>query len=315
MIGQDLQKITIPLDQTGFEQADRLSSQQPTLEQGKRVYLNTLAVWAVHTYLGWLGIESEPSWGDSGHASLATVMDGADLVVPGVGRLECRPVLPGMASFTIPLEASFDRIGYVAVQFHDSLEFVDLIGFLEPLPEDAPALEPPLVYLDDLLPLEALLNVLHPVNRLRQWLDSTFDAAPWQPTASLVAATRSAASTQKQRTMPLPSADQRMSRGKIIAMGEVPQQSVILALEVIAMAEDAQSLEVRVQIYPHREANQLPRQLRIAILDQVGTVLSEATTGDEERFIKLELVGCQPREYFSVCLTLQGKSVIEEFIT
>jgi|GEM_PF-304671 len=303
MVGQDLQKITIPLDRVSFESADQLSSQQPTLEQGRRVYLNTLAVGAVHTYLGWLGIRSEPCWGDSGHASLAAVMDGADLVVPGIGRLECRPVLPGMASFTIPLEVSFDRIGYVAVQFHNSLEFVDLIGFLEPFPEDDPALEPPLVYLHDLLPVEALLNVLHPISRLRQWLDSSFDAAPWQPTASLL--------PTRSTTLPLPSADQRVSRGKIIALS---QQSVILALEVIATAEASQSLGVRVQLYPHREANPLPRQLHIAILDQEGVVLSEATTGDEELFIQLELLGCLPGEQFSVCLTLQGTSTIEEFM-
>ncbi len=195
MVGQDLQKITIPLDRASFESADQMSSQQPTLEQGRRVYLH------------------------------------------------------------------------------------------------------------DLLPVEALLNVLHPISRLRQWLDSSFDAAPWQPTASLLP-TRSAA-------LPLPSADQRVSRGKIIALS---QQSVILALEVIATAEDPQSLGVRVQIYPHREANPLPRQLHIAILDQEGVVLSEATTGDEDLFIQLELLRCLPGEQFSVCLTLQGTSTIEEFM-
>jgi hypothetical protein len=303
MIGQDLQNITIPLDRASFDLADQLSSQQPILEQGRRVYLNTLAVQAVHTYLGWLGIGSEPSWGDSGQASLAAVMDGADLVVPGVGRLECRPVLPAMASFTIPLETTFDRIGYVAVQFHNSLEFVDLIGFLGPFPEEDPPLDPPLVYLDDLLPVEALLNALHPISRLRQWLDSTVDAAPWQPTASLVA-TRSA-------TLPLPSGNQRVSRGKAIALS---QQSVILALEVIPMAEPPQSLAVRVQLYPHREANRLPRQLHIAILNPMGTVLSEATTGDEELFIQLELLECHPGEQFSVGLAWQGSSAIEEFM-
>lgn len=195
MVGQDLQKITIPLDRASFESADQLSSQQPTLEQGRQVYLH------------------------------------------------------------------------------------------------------------DLLPVEALLNVLHPISRLRQWLDSSFDAAPWQPTASLLP-TRSAA-------LPLPSADQRVSRGKIIALS---QQSVILALEVIATDEDPQSLGVRVQLYPHREANPLPRQLHIAILDQEGVVLSEATTGDEDLFIQLELLRCLPGEQFSVCLTLQGTSTIEEFM-
>ena len=65
MMSLDLKYITIPLDRAGFEQADLLASEQATVEQGKRVYLNTLAVWAVHTYLGWVGIESEPFLGDS----------------------------------------------------------------------------------------------------------------------------------------------------------------------------------------------------------------------------------------------------------
>lgn len=324
MMSLDLKQITIPLDRAGFEQADRLASGLATVEQGKRVYLNTLAVWAVYTYLSWLGIESEPSLGDSGQASLTTVMDVADLVVPGVGRLECRPVLPGAGSFVIPLEACCDGptsdpqnrcIGYVAVRFHESLESVDLIGFLESFPADDPPLEPPIISLDDLLPVDALLNALHPISRLRQWLEGAFDSGQWQPTASLVAASnRSAVSPQVQEGISLPSLDQGVSRAKIIALGESPWQAVVLAIEVTPTAEDAQILEVRLRLYPHRDADHLPRHLQIAILNDAGTVLSEATTGDEEVFIQLELQDCRPGEQFSVGLTLQGNSVIEEFM-
>ena len=322
----DLKYITIPLDRAGFEQADLLASEQATVEQGKRVYLNTLAVWAVHTYLGWVGIESEPFLGDSAQASLTTVMDVADLEVPGVGRLECRPVLPEAGAFTIPLEASCDgatpisqdhRIGYVAVQFHESLESVDLIGFLEPFPADSPPLEPPVISLDDLLPLDALINALHPISRLSQWLEGTFDSDRWQPTASLVAASTRSASTA-QATGPgeisLPFPEQGVSQAKLIKLGEAPHQTVVLVIEVTPTAEDAQILEVRLRLYPHRQANHLPCQVQIAVLNHGGEVLSVATTDDEDVFTELELLDCRPGEQFSVCLSLQGSSAIEEFM-
>lgn len=51
--------------------------------------------------------------------------------MPSVGRLECRPVLPEETELSLPLEATFDRIGCVAVQFSNYLSEVELIGFIE----------------------------------------------------------------------------------------------------------------------------------------------------------------------------------------
>jgi hypothetical protein len=62
----------------------------------------------------------------------------ADLVLPNVGKLECRPVLPAEIAFEIPLEVIIDRIGYVAIQFHQKLDSVDLLGFAPAITSEEP---------------------------------------------------------------------------------------------------------------------------------------------------------------------------------
>ncbi|PHM06717.1 DUF1822 family protein, partial [Nostoc sp. 'Peltigera malacea cyanobiont' DB3992] len=75
------------------------------------------AVYAVHSYLKWLNIETALNQGDSWHRGLRAIFDVADLVLPGVGKLECRPVLPDEAAIVLPPIMTQERIGYVAVQF------------------------------------------------------------------------------------------------------------------------------------------------------------------------------------------------------
>jgi hypothetical protein len=307
MMSLNLNQLMIPLDRPGFARAHHLAAQQATVAKGKQVYLNTLAVWAVHTYLTWLGIESDPAAGEGWQTSLSTVLDGADLMVPGVGRLECRPVLPGTPSFTIPLEATCDRIGYVAVQFHDSLDTVELLGFLEPFPADSPCLEPPVIALDDLLPLDALLNALHPINNLRQWLQGMGAQDRWQSPRLLVATSRGSTAE------PGPG----VSQARRIDLGESLQQAVVLVIGVRPTQPNtdgqADSLTVRLSLYSPRGVDHLPRQLRVSILSDLGLVLREARTREEDLEIGLELTDCRPGEQFSVVLTLGGVSVVEEF--
>jgi hypothetical protein len=129
----------------------------------------------------------------------------------------------------------------------------------------------------------------------------------------VTSSTRSAV-VQGEGEISVPSPDQGVSRAEIITIGEAPQKVLVLVIEVTPTAEDAQILKVRLQLYPHRESNHLPRQIQIAVLSDTGAILSEAITGDEEMFTQLELLDCHPGEQFSVCLTLQGNSAIEEFI-
>jgi hypothetical protein len=49
--------LTVPLELKAHELTRQLAAVQSTVQKGKRVYLNALAVYAVHSYLKWLQIE------------------------------------------------------------------------------------------------------------------------------------------------------------------------------------------------------------------------------------------------------------------
>lgn len=120
----------VPLGQEAHDQAMIFATQQSTPQKSRCVYLNTLAVYAVHTYLKWLQINTVLDEGDSWHPGLLPLFDVSDYVMSGVGRLKCRPVLPGETGFALPQDRLEHRVCYVAVQFQESLDEVNLLGFV-----------------------------------------------------------------------------------------------------------------------------------------------------------------------------------------
>jgi len=156
-IGNEAGHLKIPLGIEAHRIAKQFASEQVTQQKRKQVYLNTLAVYAVHRYLQWLKIETDLSQSDSWHPVLCSRWDVADLLVPGIGKLECRPVLPGETVISLPLEATEDRIGYLGVQFSEQLDQAELLGFAEAVNASAP---PRQLLVSELQPLETLLNYL-----------------------------------------------------------------------------------------------------------------------------------------------------------
>jgi hypothetical protein len=95
-------KMAIPLTLTAHQQAAQCAHTQADLRKGKQVYLNTLAIQAVKTYLEWLDLA--PNWEESNSSKpiFQSLSDSADLFIEGKGRVECRPVLPGESRCIIP---------------------------------------------------------------------------------------------------------------------------------------------------------------------------------------------------------------------
>ncbi len=178
--------------------AQEFASQQPTRDQAKQVYLNTLAVCLVNNYLRIMGIPTDLNAGDSWNPAVRLFADVADLRVVGRGRLECRPVQRGTASVChVPAEVHTDRIAYVVVELDEVTaapgacipencdlkhQQAHLLGFV-------PTVESEVLPLKQLRsPDEFLEHLLCPqpqtVN-LRQWLQHTIDAG-WQTVESLL---------------------------------------------------------------------------------------------------------------------------------
>jgi hypothetical protein len=121
--------ISIPLGLSAHANADRFRRCHTNPQAAKRVYLNTLAVYAVQVYLDRLGFDLDLAASASQNPALQALMDSADLVVQGCGTLECRPVVPNESVMRVPPEVQGDRVGYVAVQLNESLKEATLLGY------------------------------------------------------------------------------------------------------------------------------------------------------------------------------------------
>ncbi|MEG3923303.1 MULTISPECIES: DUF1822 family protein [unclassified Microcoleus] len=151
----ELPLLTVPIELKAHERARQLAAVQSTVQKGKRVYLNALAVYAVHSYLKWLQIETDLEGSDSFNQVKTTLANVADLVIPGIGSLECRPVLPGETTILLPEEVIENRIGYVGVQFSDRLDSVQLLGFAPSLDSSNP---PQQLAVAELMPIDTLIE-------------------------------------------------------------------------------------------------------------------------------------------------------------
>lgn len=156
---------TVPLTSKAFKLAKSFQSQYKNQAKAKQVYLNTLAVYAVETYCDCLGIETNLESSDSLNPVMQPLMNIADLEIEGLGKIECRPVLPEEESCYIPVDTWENRIGYVAVEIDESSREATLLGFYPPVN----ALEMmEHISIDSFQPLEALIDHL---DRLESGLD------------------------------------------------------------------------------------------------------------------------------------------------
>lgn len=119
----------VPLSFEAHSLAQVYSKQQNRSDRAKQVYLNTLAIYAVEHYFQCMGFATNWEGSDSRKPILQQFLDIADLNVRGIGKFECRPILPGADKLEVPCEAWDERVGYVAVQLTQSLKEATLIGF------------------------------------------------------------------------------------------------------------------------------------------------------------------------------------------
>jgi hypothetical protein len=167
--------IALDLPQDAQEWARLFAAKQSDIDTGKQVYLNTLAVYALHHYLAQQGIESDLDQSQSWYPHALSAPNAADLIVSGVGRIECRPVLMDAASaFEIPDTAWEDRVAYVAVGIAERLDQVHLLGYLPVRSPDY--LEQPIPF-PQLLPIPDLPEHLQFLQEGLNWLESDDEVA------------------------------------------------------------------------------------------------------------------------------------------
>jgi Protein of unknown function (DUF1822) len=300
--------LPIPLTLKGHRTAESFYQQHSDPQKAKQVYLNTLAIDAVHSYLSWLGVSTDPQSSDSWNPFIQALADVADLEIPGQGKLECRPVLPGDIACHMPLEVWSDRLGYVAVQLDEALETATLLGFVPHVDQEE-------LFLSQLQPIEALLDHLNSQEQhqpqtlvfLSQWLQGLFTQG-WMTAAELLAPQPK----PSFRSLALPISEEGFATtgGKLLDLKpQLGEQQVVLLLGM--MPKDIAQVDIWVKLCPAKHSPYLPEDLEISVLDEQGITVMQAQARQTE-MLQLKFQG-MVGERFSLDIRLNEIRLVETF--
>ncbi|MFS0517062.1 DUF1822 family protein [Nostoc sp. UIC 10607] len=308
--------LTLPISQSARITAQQFANQQPNSEKAEQVRLNTLAVWVVNNYLEMMDIPTDLEASDSWNPIMRLCGDVADLEVPSIGRLECRPVYQHQQICSIPPETWEERVGYLVVQFDELLQEARLLGFI-------PSVATETLPLEQLQPLEAFIDHLaqlrqSPVSslvNLSQWFAGIFEAG-WQTIESLwnVPELRPAYAFRSIETLEVNTLNQPESitkRAKLIDLGiQILNQPVMLIVEI--SPEKDQQTSVHLQLHATGNQIYLPPGVHLTVLDSSGAVFLDAQSRKSDNYIQLQFRG-EPTEQFSVRVALDNTSITEHF--
>ncbi len=306
---------TILLPPSVHQIARQFGKLHPCCQKERQVYLNTLAVYAVDYYLKCFGIETGLKASDSWNPVMQIFADTADLIVINRGKLECRVVFPQARFFYVPPEVWEDRIGYVAVEFEQSLRKATLLGFVRAVTvEEFPISQ--LQPLDEMLEQLSQTNsnisqlVEKPVVNLRDWLQSIF-TSNWEPVETIVRVPQIAFRNHSSLRSISPV---MIERCKLLCL---EQDSECLALLIGLKPGDESKISISVEIHPTSKCNYLPQSLKLIVLDVNGEVLIEAQARENDNYIRVELLAeIEDRigEYFDIKVALGDIYITEKFV-
>ncbi|NJR74631.1 MAG: DUF1822 family protein, partial [Scytonema sp. CRU_2_7] len=334
---------TVPISLEAHALAERFRNKHRNPQKAKQVYLNTLAIFAVQFYLRCMGIQT--SWEESlsWNPVIQTLMDIADLEVIGLGKIECLLVLPNKKFIHVPPEVYSDRIGYVAVQFEESLDEATLLGFVQTVPSGGELLLSQLGSLEDLLiHLNQLIDNVSSADRLHQrvagaqgiawhegaikvkqlthlsqWFTNVVDAS-WQTIESLLNPQQQTELVFKFRgtehTLALKpeNSTSSMHKGKFLDLGrDAKSQQIALVVGLLPVSRE--EINISVKVYPTGGENYLPEELELIILDEAGIAVMQATARNTKS-IQLNF-SSEIGERFSVKVALGDVSFTELFLT
>jgi hypothetical protein len=319
--------LPLPITQAARDRADRFASRQPTSTKAEQVRLNMLAVWVVNSYLELMGVATDWEQSDSQNAFMSLFEDVADLAIPGVGSLECRPVSTGAGVCRMPPEVWEGRVGYVVVQIEEPPETGKILGFTPTVTgEELPLsqLRSPEELLDHLYALrstsapEVTPALQVPVRtHLSQWfadlIETGWYTLEWllnQPELAPAYAFRNREAIVSQ----LPEAGIR--RLKLLHLGgEVGERSVILMVQVSELTPPSDrpaQYTVKLQLHPISQRH-LPPGVRFEVLDQSGISVVDAVSREQDNYLQLQINGTAG-ESFDVQISLGEVQLTQAFV-
>ncbi|MEC4990771.1 MAG: DUF1822 family protein, partial [Oscillatoria sp. PMC 1068.18] len=231
---------TVSLSLSAHEKAQEFSRQHQDYKKAKQVYLNTLAVYAVNYYLECLGIATNLAASNSWNPIAQTLTNTADLEIRNLGKIECLPVFPEADTCQVSPEVWCERIGYVAVQFNQSLTEATLLGFVSEVNREELAL-------NNLASLEYLLEYLHHqplVVKLSDWINNIF-AEGWETVETYLQP--EAKALHFRGLKPLASEIKPRQRAKLLSF-VAREEQVVLLVKIVPTRR--LEMEILVDVYP-----------------------------------------------------------------
>jgi hypothetical protein len=256
-----------------------------------------------------MGIEADRASSQSFDPVMQAMLDVADLTLPGLGRLECRPVLPDAQTVRIPAEVWGDRIGYVAVQLEPSLKTATLLGFTPTVDHDEISIQT-LRSLDELLDHLHQLRPTYCCNVLNQWLQGIFELG-WRSLDELLGKMQPLVLSFRTDTS---TSEPTTRRAKLLDLAvQLGKQPVVLLVAITPEVD--QQLGISVQVHPVGETQYLPIDLTLRLRSNTGEVLQEVRSRQQDNFIQLKRFRGSPGERFDLQVALgEAVSVTESFL-
>lgn len=301
-------------------QAEKFRRYQSQGSKAKQVYLNTLAVSVANSYLNLLGWSTSLVQSDSWNPISQTMMNVADLQIPGYGKLECPVVLSGQSTVIVPPETWSGRIGYLVVMLDQALQTATILGFVPQVHQ----LELPLEQLESLSKFPTYLSQqkrLEPTTNtgLSAWMMRTLDSealdSDWQQLDQLFPPLRVMNFRNGQELAQLPStststsASASASRFKLVRLGQDAEYTIALILDLQPFNEKEFNVSVKVSNY--QDEGYLPEGLELVIVDQASHSVMTAQANQTET-IEFCFSG-ELEEDFAVEIALEEQFVVEHF--
>lgn len=275
--------------------------------KAKQVYLNTLAVYAVNSYLNLIGWSTNLSQSDSWNPISQTMMNVADLIVPSYGRLECRPVFEGEDTVIIPPEVWTGRIGYVIVMLDRQLKRAEVVGFTRQVDR----LELPIYCLESMDKFPTYLSQqkrLEPslTAELSGWIQGSMSYG-WQMLEELFAPSLIVNFRSRSELAQLPTAGE--SRVKLVELGMNLEHTIALILDITPI--DKNEFDVSIIVRNYQYDRYLPEGLELVIVDRQNHPVMIAQANQTET-IEFCFSG-ELQEKFTVEIFLDEQLIVENF--
>lgn len=314
---------SVLLAKDSLDWANQLRDEQETPGKKEQVYHNTLAICAIRQLCNQLGIHTNWNQSASWNFIFREIKDIADLYIDGVGRVECRPLLPNQKTCFLPPEVRQDRIGYFLIELNQDSREAKILGF-------APQNYTEYLEIDNLYSFDYFIDLVFNQNliNLRKWLEGDRQAAEMGWGTRLEIRERLEKLYRKQdfpdsrislnvnRYALLGDDDEELeleqdNQSKEFKLITLKDITVVLRLNKIYQEEE-DKIRVLVELYPTLDEC-LPPNIKLTMLSKSNKVLQEVPSREADNLIRLKRFKGKPGQIFKIKISLGNANLTEQF--